>query len=631
MFVRDLSGILMKIEENEVTRYRYELWFDYTRQAMNTIAEGAMLAVPNFASDQQQTRYSILEVTGILPMHYALGTDTGGYPGFITEAARNAGKDWITQDTLSTEDTTKIRCIAVPTNLEVVEVAFSPNSTGPRIQEESNMPMVGHEAHLLDTPMTEQVANLSLDLENESLIQIGSLVRDENVRVYLRVEELIKVHFGIFGFTGAGKSNLLSTLVRKLLSEVKTEPVKIVIFDLMSEYTGLLLDQLVQLQDGFIINIGAQTSPESVLTYYSELNHAEHTRRENLREATIDFVNSTVLPKALKRQQSSLHRPAAIFLRDRKMRFWQQRNTVGDALAAAKEQFKGNMGACGRDVFKLVKELDRLYGSKGVDSTITETIEADIEAFIDDYNEDPANKKAKKSITATAQTNLNTVIHGLKAQAQQSHIDIPPSVTVSIPQIVEWLNDDSQSSLIIVQSHNPDDLRNFAAKLSHVAYESRRRTGQITPLVSFIFDEADEFIPGKSSSDSQKHSKAAVMTLARRGRKFGLGIGISTQRIANLDVNTLAQPHTYFVSKLPREYDRRAIAEAFGISEDMFRQTFKFKKGDWLLASYDATGLEALPIPIHTEDANRHILDFVEQHSQGHPEPQTRSQISPDR
>ncbi|MFH7245669.1 MAG: hypothetical protein ACHWZW_22790 [Spirulina sp.] len=388
MFVRDLSGILMKIEENEVTRYRYELWFDYTRQAMNTIAEGAMLAVPNFASDQQQTRYSILEVTGILPMHYALGTDTGGYPGFITEAARNAGKDWITQDTLSTEDTTKIRCIAVPTNLEVVEVAFSPNNTGPRIQ---------------------------------------------------------------------------------------------------------------------------------------------------------------------------------------------------------------------------------------------------IEAFIDDYNEDPANKKAKKSITATAQTNLDTVIHGLKAQAQQSHIDIPPSVTVSIPQIVEWLNDDSQSSLIIVQSHNPDDLRDFAAKLAHVAYESRRRTGQITPLVSFIFDEADEFIPGKSSSDSQKHSKAAVMTLARRGRKFGLGIGISTQRIANLDVNTLAQPHTYFVSKLPREYDRRAIAEAFGISEDMFRQTFKFKKGDWLLASYDATGLEALPIPIHTEDANRHILDFVEQHSQGHPEPQTRNQISPGR
>ena len=47
----------------------------------------------------------------------------------------------------------------------------------------------------------------------------------------------------------------------------------------------------------------------------------------------------------------------------------------------------------------------------------------------------------------------------------------------------------------------------------------------------------------------------------------------------------------------------------------MFRQTFKFKKGDWLLASYDATGLEALPIPIHTEDANQKSLQFVEAQS----------------
>ena len=94
-----------------------------------------------------------------------------------------------------------------------------------------------------------------------------------------------------------------------------------------------------------------------------------------------------------------------------------------------------------------------------------------------------------------------------------------------------------------------------------------------------------------------------------------MGIGIATQRIANLDVNTLAQPHTYFISKLPRQYDRQTVASAFGISEEMFRQTFKFKKGDWLLASYDAAGLEAIPIPIHAENADEQILAFVEQQS----------------
>jgi hypothetical protein len=69
-------------------------------------------------------------------------------------------------------------------------------------------------------------------------------VRDDKVRAFLDVEGLLKVHFGIFGFTGAGKSNLLSTLIQKLLTK-STAPVKIIIFDLMGEYTGLLVDQLV--------------------------------------------------------------------------------------------------------------------------------------------------------------------------------------------------------------------------------------------------------------------------------------------------------------------------------------------------------------------------------------------------
>ncbi len=39
---------------------------------------------------------------------------------------------------------------------------------------------------------------------------------------------------------------------------------------------------------------------------------------------------------------------------------------------------------------------------------------------------------------------------------------------------------------------------------------------------------------------------------------------------------------------------------------------FKFKKGDWLLMSYDATGLEAIPVPIHCENANERVKAFLD-------------------
>jgi hypothetical protein len=516
------------------------------------------------------------------------------------EAARNAGQDWVTQEQVSTEDTTKIKCIAIPTNLEIVEKSFSRNGTKPLIQEESNLPMIGHEAHLLDVATTEKVANLSLELEQENVIQIGTLVRDENVRVFLRVEDLIKVHFGIFGFTGAGKSNLLSMLVRNLLIESK-EPVKIVIFDLMSEYTGLLIDLLTTVP-AMIINLGVHTVPESLLGYY------ENFTESMLQVAAEQYLQSTLLPKRIKHRQKELVGPMRKLIQRGGTRIYQPREKfIGELIDEAQaDVLKGNLGNSVQPLRKLLQEMISKYSQSIPDNAgITQAL-SDINNF----------EQNASGLAKTALTNLDILREALRAAQSSGTRTIAAKAQATVPQIIRALNDTKGNTLLLFQAHDPNILREFAATLTNLAYESRRKSGQITPLVSFIFDEADEFIPGgQSISDSQKDAKAAIMTLARRGRKFGLGIGIATQRIRYLDTSILAQPHTYFVSKLPRQSDRQAIAEAFGISEDMFRQTFKFKKGDWLLASYDAAGLEAIPIPIHTENADEKILEFVQKYN----------------
>ncbi len=35
MFVTDVAGTLIRIEEDPTSRFRFEVWFDYTRQMMN--------------------------------------------------------------------------------------------------------------------------------------------------------------------------------------------------------------------------------------------------------------------------------------------------------------------------------------------------------------------------------------------------------------------------------------------------------------------------------------------------------------------------------------------------------------------------------------------------------------------
>src|SRR4029453_10761341 len=141
MFVKNLDGTLMEMTEAPDTRFRYTAWFDYTRQNINLIQEGALLAAPNFSSNESDRNYSVLQVVALLPTHYALqGGASGGYPGFVVEAARSAAEDWETQEKKSTEETTKIRVVAVPTNLEIATNGAKPAET-PIIRPESNMAM----------------------------------------------------------------------------------------------------------------------------------------------------------------------------------------------------------------------------------------------------------------------------------------------------------------------------------------------------------------------------------------------------------------------------------------------------------------------------------------------------------
>jgi len=223
-----------------------------------------------------------------------------------------------------------------------------------------------------------------------------------------------------------------------------------------------------------------------------------------------------------------------------------------------------------------------------------------------------------QQLTTTAANNVRTLRQRLFAESQRPRVEVPADCRITIPDIIAALNESEQHCLFVLQAHDPDELRRFISMVGDFAYEGRRQSGQITPIVSFIFDEADEFIPQRADN-SYADSKAVAMTLARRGRKFGLGIGIATQRVRYLDTSIMAQPHTYFISKLPRQTDRQVVAEAFGISEDMFRQTFKFRKGDWLVASYDAAGLEAVPLPIHVDNAEDRIREFLRTFGQPNP------------
>jgi len=634
MFVPERIGRLMRLEENEQTRFRFEVWFEYTRQTMGELREGTLLAVKNFATNKNKTHYTVLEIISIMPVHYALGEKPEGYPGFVMEAARNIATDWTSQEDRSQEDTTIIRCICAPTGLEISESQQKRD-----LNSEQALPMIGSDVQVLTREASQEIINREISPEQDHVFIGGKWLVDTELPIYVRAEDFIRLHFGIFGFTGVGKSNLVSTYVSHLLQTAQDSrrPIKIVLFDLMAEYSVLLLDKICQLQQAYVLAIGDETLPGSVRKFLL----GEDSERRN---AIKELLNTSLYPRPLEKIRNSFEPAFGLLLDHNKIKIYQERQrTFEDFLKENKEKLtQGNLGNSIVPINTFVQNLQNLGDRTISDQLIKEVITiVDIlirgdgriraqpgAASLQDFGGEGCNKPfdtqlqhlllkdiniPQNGLSQTAIKNLRTFKQALEAEARRPQKDYPSNATLSLEKIINDLNNSNDSSFYIIQSHDPNELRKFAYDLGLELFRRRSRNGIISPLVSFIFDEADEFIPGQPDKDSAYANSAWIAEmLARRGRKFGIGIGICTQRTRYLKTSVMAQPHTYLVSKLPRLTDREAVQEAFGISEEIFRQTFKFAPGDWLLVSYDATGLRAVPIPIHAEDANLRIKNFLD-------------------
>jgi DNA helicase HerA-like ATPase len=602
-----VQGRLIFLQPDEKTRFNFTIWFDYTRVLMNDLKEGDLVAVKNFATDGNSTHWSVLEIVSILPVHYALGSrpeDLRGFPGYIMAAAGNLPTDWMGQETVSSEDTTKIQCIATPINYEIVQKA---STADVMLEDETNIPMIGSEVKVLSVESTKEILNKNLS-SSRNVISVGTLIREPNIDVLMDTENAIKTHMGIFGFTGVGKSNFISTLINNLLnSQLK---IKIVIFDLNNEYLALLGDLLASESiNGIILNIGEKTLTGKVQEF------VQNNSSIKMEEAKKAFLEDLYLTRGLTPLRDRFGEILNSILQKGKIKILKDEysQTVEEFINAEKDKLydeyatikiKGYLDLLFTEIVNTVKNIDSML-DKDIAWSIYNKL-GNIVRKLDTSPDTPGDSQVE-----SISFRIKILKQDLKKIWNPEKWNIKNQYTLNFNDIILELNDESKSSLIVVNSFDSDKMREFAFNLGSRLYEDRRRRGKIYPLVSFVFDEADEFIPSNATAGSTYYfSKKVVEMIARRGRKFGIGLIIATQRSTYLDTNIMGQLHTYFVSKLPRETDRERVGEAFAVSSEMFTQTFKFRKGDWLYISHESAGLDSVPVPIHSKDAEERIRSY---------------------
>ena len=597
--LKGARSALVKITPDAQGRFLFELWAQYTRSGLDAIEVGDLVAVENYTPPQNSKRfYSILTLTQVYPMHFASqGTDA--YPGHVFESMRSIKEDWEKQEDKPLHATTTIFIQAVSTGWQFW---YDPKQKDlPSTEDERNLPMTGAELRPLSKEMVEAIVNKDLESELDSPFTHRKF---DDINVKLDVEALLTTHFGIFGFTGVGKSNLVSSIVSTLSSGKGTHAANVILIDPNDEYLPLLIDKFVNSPTKvYYIHVEGDSLPVPVMK-------ALGPNAESPANAVIEtFMGQLKLPPKMDGEAARGLLLAALPKVIGRTRIALPDQDVASRIHDILSQQTDSRA--GPDTKEALREAETKWisGFEGVPITIDSVRRAiavakpedsEVRKAIRDYGRD-----AKRQ--GTAMGTLSRAVKSLE-RLSQSLVDVPPDAVLPMNDLVEYLNEESTGKIVIVTGRRDIELKRFATTLGNQLYETRRMDGKREPFVSFIFDEADLFLPQENRDEATQEVRSLCVTLARRGRKFGLGIGISTQRVALLDTEVMGNLHTYFVSKLPRAFDRQRVAEAFGIGEEQLSPTFSFRPGNWLIISHDATGLKGVPIPTSAQNAVVRIL-----------------------
>jgi len=450
---------------------------------------------------------------------------------------------------------TWIDVIAVPTRYQMDMVDNEPVYTRSRLT-----PLTGARAHILSKDSVERFLCVKPGTE------LGNLLGFD-LPLTIEIADLVRFHAGIFGFTGVGKSNLTSYLIRQSLENDPS--LKAVIFDVAGEYAIHLLDLLMT--DGEIFSSEECDSADKFLS--SQV--IPETLEEKLGGSKILERHANSIIDGGRCRPISLVRASEIPL-----------EYVITKLQEAAESDRAGATQAKFAVQKLETLLanSRLNPKIGLTKIPPDAKEA-LRMILSDLQKKLSERTALRADAAT-------LVEYLEATHPAEEADL-----LNPQRLAKYVLSERAPKLSIVYLPEPDDARLAVSSFLRTLLMLKKVSGPTRKSrLLIVLDEAQEFIPDRTrSEDFTDASNRAVEALLRHGRKYRAHCWLSTQRVAHLNVNALHQLHSYFVSVLPRSYDRWVIAEAFSLNTALLDKTIDLETGEWLFVSYKATKQKNIP------------------------------------
>jgi len=383
-------------------------------------------------------------------------------------------------------------------------------------------PQSGKKIFLADNQMLEEVLSRKRDKQPGSAT-IGSLLTrpPDTVPIVLSVKDLVSTHLGIIASTGAGKSYLASVIIEELMQP--HNKACILIIDPHGEYSTL--DQIANAPQFEESGDGRGSGYRAEVRVYKP-------EQVKVRISSLNMGDMRqLLPEMTEKQQYLLSR----------------------ALRKVYETKRGTPWSAA-DLKQAIKAVSRQKN--------------------DEDSEGADDSSTVHALTWRVEQRFE---HSFTFDDTQ-HLDLPEIFKPGQCTVLQLNESDERDQQVVVAT--------LLRRLNQARMDTERgkvHSGEsYLPYPVFVLLEAaHHFAPG----GTEVVSTAILKQVLAEGRKFGIGVGLISQRPGKLDADVLSQCQTQCIMRIVNEIDQKSVAAAIeGVGRDLLDNLPALSKGQVIVA-----------------------------------------------
>lgn len=387
------------------------------------------------------------------------------------------------------------------------------------------------------------------EVNKESSLTIGQISASESLPAHIDLNKFLSRHAAIVGSTGSGKSNTVSVILEAIASNERFKSSRILLIDPHGEYN----ETLRSYSKVFKINANKEKSESELNIPFWALpfNELFTIFPGSLKETAGDHIRLKVQERKIESAKKLPNKP--------------NENSI-----SADSPIPFSLSKLWYDLDDFEKQVfNRVTVDGNPEFQLVDRIE----------NGDPEKLTPSKHHPPSAgggNPNLNKSAHGILSflNGMRNRMfderykflfnpgEYMPSIAGESEKdlnvlLSEWLNHDKQITILDLSGVPAEIVSSISGTIIKIIYDSlfwgqELNVGGRKQPILIALEEAHSYL--KAGEDSI--SSRTVQTIAKEGRKYGVGLLLITQRPSELDETVLSQLGTLIALRMTNSKDR---------------------------------------------------------------------------